>query len=66
MKQALKNAVSIYGPGNWVKIQQYVLGRTDVQCRERWMNVLSPEIKKDPWTNEVNIFIYLFYIYPFY
>ncbi|CAG8509724.1 9529_t:CDS:10 [Acaulospora morrowiae] len=50
--EALKNAVSIYGPGNWVKIQRYVLGRTDVQCRERWMNVLSPEIKKDPWSNE--------------
>ncbi|RHZ44796.1 hypothetical protein Glove_709g92 [Diversispora epigaea] len=50
--EALKNAVSIYGPGNWMKIQQYVLGRTDVQCRERWMNVLSPEIKKDPWANE--------------
>ncbi|CAG8512965.1 3741_t:CDS:10 [Cetraspora pellucida] len=50
--EALRNAVSIYGAGNWVKVQQYVLGRTDVQCRERWMNVLNPSIKKDSWTNE--------------
>ncbi|KAF0427349.1 putative myb transcription factor [Gigaspora margarita] len=50
--EALRNAVSIYGAGNWVKVQQYVLGRTDVQCRERWMNVLNPDIKKDSWTNE--------------
>ncbi|CAG8491384.1 234_t:CDS:10 [Diversispora eburnea] len=42
--EALKNAVSIYGPGNWMKIQQYVLGRTDVQCRERWMNVLNEKL----------------------
>ncbi|CAJ0647454.1 3083_t:CDS:10, partial [Entrophospora sp. SA101] len=50
--QALKNAVQMYGPGNWVKIQQFVPSRTDVQCRERWVNVLSPDIKKDPWTAE--------------
>ncbi|CAG8647777.1 13911_t:CDS:10 [Cetraspora pellucida] len=50
--EALRNAVSIYGAGNWVKVQQYVLGRTDVQCRERWMNVLNPSIKKDSWTKE--------------
>ncbi|CAG8441594.1 7253_t:CDS:10, partial [Scutellospora calospora] len=50
--EALRNAVSIYGAGNWVKVQQYVLGRTDVQCRERWMNVLNPSIKKDSWTSE--------------
>ncbi|CAB5381327.1 unnamed protein product [Rhizophagus irregularis] len=50
--EALKNAVNMYGVGNWVKIQKFVLGRTDVQCRERWMNVLSPSVKKDPWTEE--------------
>ncbi|OZJ03119.1 hypothetical protein BZG36_03880 [Bifiguratus adelaidae] len=50
--KALRKAVSVYGSGNWVKIAQHVLGRTDVQCRERWMNVLSPEINNGPWTPE--------------
>jgi len=51
----LKDAVKLYGAGNWVKIQSYVLGRTDVKCRERWVNVLDPAVKKDPWTAEVNL-----------
>ncbi|CAG8512206.1 10404_t:CDS:10 [Paraglomus occultum] len=50
--EALKDAVKLYGAGNWVKIQSYVLGRTDVKCRERWVNVLDPAVKKDPWTAE--------------
>lgn len=28
----------------------YVPGKTDVQCRERWMNVLHPNINLQPWT----------------
>jgi len=35
-----------------MKIQQHIPGRTDVQCRERWMNVLSPEIKGGHWNPE--------------
>lgn len=45
-------AVGAYGVGNWVKIQQHVPGRTDVQCRERWVNILSPNVKSGPWTAE--------------
>lgn len=36
----------------WRKIQRHVPCRTDVQCRERWANVLNPELKVDPWTKE--------------
>jgi len=36
----------------WAKVAQHVPGRTDVQCRERWVNVLDPELKTDPWTPE--------------
>ncbi|KAK9729345.1 hypothetical protein K7432_000387 [Basidiobolus ranarum] len=50
--EALRSAVEVYGPGNWVKIQQHVLGRTDVQCRERYMNVLCPNVEQGPWATE--------------
>lgn len=53
--EALRNAVEVYGSGNWVKIQQHVLGRTDVQCRERWMNVLCPDVEQGPWSEEVGV-----------
>ena len=46
-------AVKAYGHGNWAKIQRHVPGRTDVQCRERWANVLNPELNLRPWTAEV-------------
>ncbi|KAG0309453.1 Myb-like DNA-binding domain protein [Dissophora globulifera] len=51
---ALRAAFGVYGEARWVKIQQHVLGRTDVQCRERYVNVLSPGVKQGPWTDEEN------------
>ena len=33
----LKIAVSVYGPRNWKMIASHVPGRTDVQCRERFV-----------------------------
>ncbi|RKP14010.1 Homeodomain-like protein, partial [Piptocephalis cylindrospora] len=50
----LRTAVEVYGVGSWAKIKSYVAGRTDVQCRERWVNVLDPSINKDPWSWEVS------------
>lgn len=37
---------------NWIKIKEHVPGRTDVQCRERWCNILNPDLKNTPWTKE--------------
>lgn len=48
----LRLAVRAYGTRAWSKIQQHVQGRTDVKCRERWVNVLSPQLTKDAWTGE--------------
>ncbi|KAG2380863.1 hypothetical protein LR48_Vigan11g121000 [Vigna angularis] len=44
--------VSIHGPTKWSLIAQSLPGRIGKQCRERWCNHLSPDIKKDPWTLE--------------
>lgn len=48
----LRCAVELYGPQNWSTIQKYVPGRTDVQCRERWVNVLDPRLNAAPFTPE--------------
>lgn len=35
---------------NWSTVKLTVPGRTDVQCRERWVNVLDPSISAAPFT----------------
>lgn len=48
--EALLEAVRLYGKQSWFKIQQFVPGRTDVQCRERYCNILDPELNQGPWS----------------
>ncbi|KAJ1645097.1 hypothetical protein LPJ64_003280 [Coemansia asiatica] len=47
---ALLAAVRLYGVGQWTKIAKHVPGRTDVKCRERYMNVLTPDVNNAQWT----------------
>lgn len=52
----LKQAVLSYINDNnnkkiiWATIKQLVPGRTDVQCRERWVNVLDPNLTAAPFS----------------
>lgn len=48
----LQLAAAIYGPGRWSFIALHVPKRTDVQCRERWCNLLAPDISHSPWSDE--------------
>ncbi|KAK8267315.1 hypothetical protein V6Z11_D12G301200 [Gossypium hirsutum] len=48
----LKVAVLLFGPKNWRKIAEVVPGRTQVQCRERWVNSLDPALNVGIWTEE--------------
>ncbi|OVA00635.1 SANT/Myb domain [Macleaya cordata] len=48
----LKVAVMLFGPKTWQKIAQFVPGRTQVQCRERWVNCLDPSLNLEEWTEE--------------
>jgi hypothetical protein len=50
----LTDAVKQFG-NNWVPVAALVPGRTNKQCRERWMKVLNPIIAQTPaskWTPE--------------
>ncbi|KAJ2237750.1 hypothetical protein H4R99_000723 [Coemansia sp. RSA 1722] len=49
---ALLAAVRLYGVGQWTKIAKHVPGRTDVKCRERYMNVLTPDVNNAQWSSE--------------
>ncbi|KAI5490439.1 RNA polymerase II transcription regulator recruiting protein [Trichomonas vaginalis G3] len=50
--QILTNLVQKYGPGDWDRISRDMKNRTPRQCRERWINYISPELSNDPWTQE--------------
>jgi hypothetical protein len=45
----------LHGGKNWFRVKSYVKGRTDVQCRERWMNVLNPALNTGPWAAEEDL-----------
>ncbi|KAJ8005929.1 hypothetical protein DPEC_G00122990 [Dallia pectoralis] len=47
--EMLRKAVAKYGVGNWWKIRQEVPGRTDGQCRDRYLDVLIGNVKKGPF-----------------
>lgn len=54
--ESLRNAVCQLGPKKWTDVARFVPNRTSKQCRERWFNRLSPEIKHDPfepWEDQV-------------
>ncbi|KAJ3122332.1 Myb-like DNA-binding domain protein [Physocladia obscura] len=48
----LKEAVARFGIGSWAKIANAVQTRNDVQCRERYLDVLNPEIVTGPFSKE--------------
>ncbi|KAJ6230987.1 transcription factor myb3r-4 [Anaeramoeba flamelloides] len=49
--QVLTKYVKKYGK-LWSKIAKKIKHRTSKQCRERWNNILDPNIQKTPWTSD--------------
>lgn len=47
----ISSMVAAGGPKKWRAIAQQLKGRTAQQCRERWVNYLSPGVRKDPWSD---------------
>ncbi|XP_047126690.1 uncharacterized protein LOC105845985 isoform X1 [Hydra vulgaris] len=48
----LIEAVKKHGLGNWKEVKLHVPGRTDAQCRERYVSSLDPQIKFGDFTPE--------------
>ena len=39
-------------PLSWEEISTFLPLRTPRQCRDRWLNYLSPTVNREPWTEE--------------
>ncbi|XP_077161128.1 snRNA-activating protein complex subunit 4 isoform X2 [Paroedura picta] len=48
----LLKAVAKYGERDWYKIRTEVPGRSDIQCRDRYLHALHYDIKKGKWSKE--------------
>lgn len=57
----LSNWVKTEGANKWSQCGEYIGGRNGKQCRERWFNILCPEIKKGSWTIEEDYLIFSLY-----
>lgn len=51
---ALKILVQQHGE-RWDDIAKFLKDRTEIQCQQRWIKVVNPDLIKGPWTKEVNI-----------
>ncbi|KAM0685067.1 hypothetical protein COBT_003724, partial [Conglomerata obtusa] len=54
----LLEAVNLYTCKSWNKISEYVGTRNDPQCRERYVNILDPSIRRCKWTKEEDFLLY--------
>ncbi|XP_031269010.1 transcription factor MYB3R-3-like [Pistacia vera] len=50
-------AAILFGPKNWKKIAQFGPGRTQVQCRGRWVNSWDPSVNRGEWTEEEDLML---------
>jgi len=48
-------ALKIYGNKKWSKIANHLNGRTDIQCRERFCNILDPNLEEVEWKSAEDI-----------
>lgn len=57
-------ALKIYGDKKWAKICHHIPQRTDIQCRERYCNILDPKLIEINWSEEEDLkLIHLFSCY---
>lgn len=54
----LKQWVDLQGPQKWSLCAKNILGRSGKQCRERWFNILNPDVRKGEWKAEEDALIF--------
>ncbi|KAG6622145.1 Myb-like DNA-binding protein [Phytophthora cinnamomi] len=55
---APRSQVQTTGANDWSAIARLLPGRCGKQCRERWVNHLSPTVNKEAWTEEEDELIF--------
>ena len=50
--QILMEWIKNHGPNKWTECSKNIRGRCGKQCRERWVNILNPGVKKGNWTQD--------------
>lgn len=50
--ERLRELVDQYGDNSWIQVASEMPGRNSRQCRERWLNYLSPKLNTNSWTQE--------------
>ncbi|XP_046370127.2 uncharacterized protein LOC124144641 isoform X2 [Haliotis rufescens] len=45
-------AVKMCGTQSWMRLAEFVPGRSSIQCRDRWLNSLDPSIRLGNWSYE--------------
>ena len=43
-----------YGLDDWTRIANHMVSRNVMQCRDRWKNILHPDVVSTPWTSKEN------------
>ncbi|GAB9463682.1 hypothetical protein Gpo141_00001131 [Globisporangium polare] len=56
--RTLSMAVTSSGASDWSAISRILPGRCGKQCRERWVNHLSPDVNKEAWTEHEDDIIF--------
>lgn len=56
--EALHRWVANFGAQRWTECAKIIQGRCGKQCRERWVNILNPNVKKGDWSNSEQRKIY--------
>ena len=54
----LRQWVEAEGAEKWSLCAKSIVGRSGKQCRERWFNILSPNVKRGDWKPEEDALIF--------
>lgn len=53
----LQELVRYFGDKNWKVVAEHMNGRNPRQCRDRWLNYLSPSVMNGPWTCQEDLML---------
>jgi hypothetical protein len=55
--ELLTSIVREHGSSDWHRVARLIPGRNARQCRDRWLNYLSPDVGNGPWSPEEEVLL---------